>query len=87
MMIWSMLQVLSQENEKENNNKKELQIMDSICGMREVFFLGGFRDSRKEGCKRECSFHWEWNREYPRLPVLPGPLYDVITLPSLMVLF
>lgn len=89
MKIWSMLQVLSPENEK----KKKLN--DSLCT---VFVCDGGRfvhiGRRGSGTKEEekedkgsIAFIGSRIKNIHTLPcVLPGPLYDVIAVPSLFLL-
>lgn len=96
MKIWSMLQVLSQENEK----KKRLTKNDSlcICVMGEgVFIWGDFRDRKTDwrlqslkinkGAFPSLGVHHGGIKKIPMLPwILPCPLHDVTTAPSPLVL-
>lgn len=78
--------MLSQENEKK---KKKLRIMDDVQylwdgGMVCCFFWGvsGTQEDEKDD-KGSVPFTGSGIKNIPTLScVLPGPLYDVITLPS-----
>lgn len=85
MKIWSMLQVFSPENEKKKKN--EGQPMYSICvwwGKGCSFWgVSGTKEEEKDD-KGSVSFIRGEIKSIHTLPcVLPGPLYDVITVPSL----
>lgn len=96
LKIWSMLQVLSQENEKK---KKTLLRMIPMClcdGGRCVY-LGGFQEVKKDrrlqslkiikGVFPSLGVHQSGIKKVPTLPwILPSPLHDVTTLPSPLVL-
>lgn len=92
MKIWSMLQVLSQENEKR---KQKLRIMEDVQylwdGGTFADFPGGFQGLKKKRRVTKGVFLLPGmeSRILTRSRVYylpPPPLYDVITLPSLLVL-
>lgn len=97
MKIWSMLQVLSQENEKKKKNLLRMIAYVFVWWWKVCLFGGGFQGVKKDrrlqslkikkGVLLSLGVHQSGIEKNHTLPwILPSALHDVTTVPSPLVL-